>query len=154
MEIERKYLTKEIPFDLTNLDKTEIEQYYISTEPVIRIRKCDNKFTLTVKGKGHVSRQEFELLITKKQYNSLIKKAETEPISKTRYFLHIQNSLTAEIDVYHNKLEGLITTEVEFLSTEDFNSFTPPYWFGKDISYDKRYKNSNIALNGIPDDIH
>ena len=61
MEIEKKFLTKQIPFDISKFPHTEIEQSYISTDPVIRIRKSGNSFILTVKGSGHISREEYEI---------------------------------------------------------------------------------------------
>ena len=48
IEIERKYLTKNIPFDITKYPYKSITQIYISTNPTIRIRKYDNKYVLTV----------------------------------------------------------------------------------------------------------
>lgn len=150
MEIEKKYLTPTIPFDLTNFKKTDIEQCYISTDPVIRLRKTNDKYILTLKGKGEISRQEFEMDITKEQYTKLLKKSETNILSKTRYFIPLENNLTAEIDIYYGNFKGLITTEVEFTSENDANSFSAPEWFGKDISHDNRYKNSNLSKNGLP----
>ena len=61
MEIERKFLTKEIPFDITAYPCKQISQAYISFSPTIRIRQSDEKYILTVKGKGHLAREEFEL---------------------------------------------------------------------------------------------
>ena len=115
MEIEKKYLTTNIPFDLDKFSKTEIQQSYISTDPVIRIRKSDENYFLTFKGSGEISREEFETLITKNQYENLLKKAETKVISKTRYFIPLNDGLTAETDIYYGELKGLITTEVEFI---------------------------------------
>ncbi len=151
MEIEKKYLTKSIPFDLNKFRKTEIEQCYISTDPVIRIRKSDDKYYLTFKGAGEISREEFETFITKNQYENLLKKAETKIISKTRYFIPLDNGLTAETDIYYGELKGLITTEVEFKTQADCSSFIAPEWFGKDISSDNRYKNSSLSRFGIPE---
>ena len=42
MEIERKFLFKNIPFDLNNYDCFYMEQAYISTNPVIRIRSKED----------------------------------------------------------------------------------------------------------------
>ena len=56
----------------------------------------------------------------------------------------------AELDVYHGELTGLVTVEVEFSSLEEAESFSPPAWFGEDITEDKRYKNKNLARNGRP----
>ena len=73
MEIEKKYLTTKIPFDINKFSKTEIEQCYISTDPVIRIRKSDENYFLTFKGTGEISREEFETKITETQYKNLLK---------------------------------------------------------------------------------
>ena len=39
MEIERKYLIKNLPFSLNEYSFHKIEQAYLNTDPVIRIRK-------------------------------------------------------------------------------------------------------------------
>ena len=151
MEIEKKYLTTKIPFDINKFSKTEIEQCYISTDPVIRIRKSDENYFLTFKGTGEISREEFETKITENQYKNLLKKSETKIISKTRYFIPIENGLTAETDIYYGELKGLITTEVEFKTQTDCDLFVAPSWFGKDISSDNRYKNSSLSHFGLPE---
>ena len=151
MEIERKFLVKQIPENLESFPKKEIEQTYISTDPTIRLRKSDESFILTVKGKGSIAREEFELELTKDQYDSLMKKAETQSVSKTRYLIPLNGSLTAELDVYHKNLMGLLTVEVEFKSIDEAEAFIPPEWFSLDISEDKRYKNTSLAIYGMPD---
>jgi len=152
MEIEKKFLTEKIPFDIKNFPKKELRQCYISTSPTIRLRKEENTYFLTVKSKGKIVREEFELEITEEEYNRLKLKSETPEVIKTRYFVPVENNLTAEVDIYYGDLEGLMTTEVEFPSLEDADKFTAPDWFGKDVSSDNRYKNTNLSLYGIPKD--
>ena len=151
MEIERKFLVAALPDGLESFPRKEMEQTYISTSPTIRIRKSDNSFILTVKGSGSIAREEFELELTEDQYASLLKKAETPSVVKTRYLIPLNGSLTAELDVYHGKLDGLYTVEVEFSSLEEASSFIPPAWFGADVSEDKRYKNTALSIYGIPE---
>ena len=55
MEIERKFLIKDLP-DLSKYDYVDIEQGYLSTEPVVRIRKKNDKYMLTYKGSGKLAR--------------------------------------------------------------------------------------------------
>ena len=150
MEIEKKYLCTEIPFQLQNYTVAEIEQSYISVQPIIRLRKHNTDYFLTVKGKGAIVREEFELPLSAQEYYSLLKKAETPKVLKTRYFIPLPNHLTAELDVYKGVLNGLITVEVEFPTIEATSQFTPPQWFGLDISKDHRYKNVNLAQYGKP----
>ena len=149
MEIERKFLVAHLP-SLEDCRSEKIIQAYISTNPVIRIRQMGISYFLTVKSQGHIMREEFEMPITKEQFDSLWKKVEASPIEKTRYFVPLEQDLTAELDVYEGHLKGLSTVEVEFSSLDLANHFMPPSWFGNDISLDHRYKNNNLAHYGIP----
>ncbi|MBQ8734085.1 MAG: CYTH domain-containing protein [Anaerotignum sp.] len=150
MEIERKFLTKEIPFDITKYPYKQISQAYISFSPTIRIRKSNEDYILTVKGKGHLAREEFELPLSKEDYDRLFLKTEGTPVIKKRYLVPVAGDLTAEVDIYEGELEGLMTTEVEFPSLEEAEAFAAPEWFGKDVSEEKAYKNTSLSLYGMP----
>ena len=150
MEIERKFLTKEIPFDITKYPYKQISQAYISFSPTIRIRKSNEDYILTVKGKGHLAREEFELPLSKEDYDRLFLKTEGTPVIKKRYLVPVAGDLTAEVDIYEGELEGLMTTEVEFPSLEAAHAFTAPEWFGKDVSEERAYKNTSLSLYGLP----
>ena len=150
MEIERKFLTKNIPFDITAYPYKKISQAYISFSPTIRIRRSDDAYILTVKGKGHLAREEFELPLTKADYDRLFLKTEGTPVVKKRYLVPVEGGYTAEVDFYEGELEGLMTTEVEFPSMEEAEGFAAPDWFGKDVSEEKAYKNTSLSLYGMP----
>lgn len=60
MEIERKYLIDTLPEDYQDYPCRHIEQAYLNTDPVIRIRKDNNKHELTYKQK--VSWQEKNII--------------------------------------------------------------------------------------------
>ncbi len=149
-EIERKFLVEKIPEDLSGYQSHKIKQAYVSTDPTIRIRQKDDLFILTVKGSGLMKKQEYELDITKEQFDKLWKKTEGAPIEKTRYIIPLNNDLKAELDIYEGSLEGFMNVEVEFSSTKDAILFDPPSWFGKEVTQDYRYRNSNLAKFGIP----
>lgn len=146
MEIERKYLIKELPQNLDQYPSKEIEQAYLCEEPVVRIRKSNDKYILTYKSKGMMIRQEEEMPLTESAYNHLLEKADGHIISKTRYMIPL-DSHTIELDVFHGYMEPLIMAEVEFDSEEDANSFTPPEWFGDEVTYNRAYHNVNMALH-------
>lgn len=152
MEIERKYLVKTLP-ELSLYTYKKLTQAYISTKPVIRLRQMGEDFFLTVKSAGHLMRNEFEMSISHEEYISLLNKVEGNAIEKTRYYIPLSNNLTAELDLYHGFLDGLLTVEVEFPSEEAANTFSPPDWFGEDITFDARYKNNQLALYGNPTNI-
>ena len=52
MEIERKYLVKQLPAHLERYPSKYLEQGYLNTDPVVRIRRSDDTYTLTYKGRG------------------------------------------------------------------------------------------------------
>ena len=52
MEIERKYLIKTLPEHLEQYPCKVIEQGYLNTNPVVRIRRSNDDYILTYKGKG------------------------------------------------------------------------------------------------------
>ena len=145
MEIEKKYLLTKIPFDLSSFEKKEISQGYLCTSPVVRIRKSNDKYTLTYKGEGLMAREEYNLPLTKESYNQLSSKIDGILIEKTRYLIPFENNLTAELDVFHGKLDSLMLVEVEFDSIEAANAFVPPSWFGEDVTFSNKYHNSNLS---------
>lgn len=149
MEIERKFLLNILPDDENHYKHAEIEQAYISTDPTIRLRRCNGIFYLTVKQNGLLAREEIEFAITREQYEHLWNKIETNVIRKTRFFIPLHDDLIAEADVYHGDLQGLMTVEVEFGSIAEAERFIPPSWFGADVTHIPEYANSSLAIKGM-----
>jgi len=145
MEIERKFIVKELPSLVMSCKSAQLEQSYISITPEIRIRKEDDSFYLTHKGEGTLCREEDEKSITSAEYYNLLDKTVTYPVIKTRYFVPLQGGYCAEVDIYHGSHDGLITVEVEFSSIEESEKFDPPFWFDKEITEDRKYKNKSLA---------
>ena len=57
MEIERKFTLKSLPDDLENYPSLQIEQAYLSTDPVVRVRRENDEYYLTYKGSGMMARE-------------------------------------------------------------------------------------------------
>lgn len=147
MEIERKFLIKkdQLPADLYSYPCHQIEQGYLCTEPVVRIRRQDEEYFLTYKSKGLMAREEYNLPLTEEAYLHLKPKADGLVISKTRYLIPEKDRLTIELDVFHDDYEGLLLAEVEFTSEEQADSYTPPAWFGEDVTWSSAYHNSTLS---------
>lgn len=145
MEIEKKFIPKDLPEDLDNFKHHKIEQAYLNTAPVVRIRKQDDDYFLTYKGSGMMAREEYNLYLNKESYDHLLTKADGNVITKTRFLIPIHDGLTAELDIFEGKFAGMLLVEVEFESLEQANSFVPPEWFGDDVTNDKRYHNSYLS---------
>lgn len=157
MEIERKFLIKNNAFDLEKYDYIEIQQAYISTSPVIRVRKrcivtaASDKakaieYILTVKSKGMLSRQEFELQLTQEDHQNLLKKAEGNVITKRRYIIPLDNGLTLELDYFKDLFDGLVMGEIEFSDEDEAKKYNLPDFILREVTFDKRYHNSNMSI--------
>ena len=145
MEIERKYLINELPDDLNKYEFRLIEQGYLSTEPVIRIRRDNDRYELTYKSKGLMTREEYNMPLTCESYNHLLTKADGIVIRKKRYMIPLNDELTIELDVFEGELSPLILAEVEFPDEESAVSFEPPFWFGDDVTFSGKYHNSFLS---------
>ena len=148
MEIERKYLISQIPFDLKNYACRRIEQGYLCTDPVVRIRRQDDTYILTYKSKGLLAREEYNLPLSEESYLHLRKKIDGVLIKKTRYLIPLP-PYTIELDVFSGSHEGLVLAEVEFPSTDEANTFVPPVWFGEDVTMCKEYQNSTLSTHPL-----
>ena len=149
-EIERKYFVdlKKLPFDLDTLPSREIEQCYLLWNEAgeeARIRKIAEQFKLTYKRGEGLERMETEIDITAEQYNSLYPLTAGRRLRKTRYYVNHEN-LMIEIDVYKGKAAGLVIAEIEFPSAEDYTTFTPPGWFGEEMTQVESLRNRNLAV--------
>ena len=145
MEIERKYLLHQQPDHLEQYPFHKIEQGYLCTAPVVRIRRQDQEYYLTYKGSGLMIREEYNLPLTEEAYLHLREKADGILLSKTRYLLPLTDGLTAELDIFDAPYEGLWLVEVEFPNQESAEKFVPPKWFGEDVTFSSRYHNSTLS---------
>ena len=145
MEIERKYLQHQLPDHLEQYPFHKIEQGYLCTAPVVRIRRQDQEYYLTYKGSGLMIREEYNLPLTEEAYLHLREKADGILLSKTRYLLPLTDGLTAELDIFDAPYEGLWLVEVEFPNQESAEKFVPPKWFGEDVTFSSRYHNSTLS---------
>ena len=146
-EIERKFLVRKLPGDLTSYRKNEIAQgYLVSLDDglQVRLRKSDDRYTLTFKRGAGTVREEREVELTAAQFDALWPATEGKRLVKTRYEIPLGDRVV-EIDVYHEKHEGLVVAEVEFDEEGAAQNFQPPDWLGEDVTGDARYSNQLLA---------
>ena len=122
-----------------------IEQAYLCTEPVVRVRKDNDEYYLTYKGRGLMAREEYNLPLTNEAYQHLLAKADGNIITKKRYEIPDGTGKTIELDIFEGVFSGTVVAEVEFETIEEANSYTAPSWFGKDVTNDTAYHNSNMS---------
>jgi len=158
LEIERKY--KVLKLDKKHLPRKgyQVIQGYLNYEPVLRVRiavlrhsvaskqrrMVDNrKAIFSIKGKGLLSREEFEYPIPLFHARELLKFS-LGTIKKTRYKIG-----RLELDIFHGKLKGLILAEVELKNKRE--KVRLPDWLKcSEVTYDPRYQNNALAQFGLP----
>lgn len=146
MEIEKKFLVKELPPDLDRYPHAPIVQAYLCTAPVMRIRRHGDRYIFTYKGSGLMVREEYNLPLTAEAFAHLLPKADGRLIQKTRYNIPYTcngQCLTIELDLFQEPSQ-LIMAEVEFPDEESAMRFIAPDWFGKEVTQDPAYHNSNM----------
>ncbi len=159
MEIERKFTVKALPKNLADYPCHKIEQAYLNTDPVVRIRRQDDEYYLTYKGKGLLAREEYNLPLNRDSYYHLRDKADGNVISKKRYMIPIvqptftsdyaesidQISLFVELDLLEPPFAPLVIAEVEFPDEAMAHAFLPLDWFDQDVTQDPAYHNSVLS---------
>ena len=148
MEIERKFLISQLPENLESYPCRQIEQGYLCTCPVVRIRRQDDSYYLTYKSTGMMVREEYNLPLIAESYEHLKPKADGIIITKKRYCIPYQNYMI-ELDIFEGELAPLILAEVEFSTEEEALKFIPPEWFIKDVTQSYLYHNSYLSQHGF-----
>ncbi len=146
LEIERKFLVTDEKYKKSAL-KSYYRQGYLSLHPerTVRVRICDNKAFLTIKGKTTgFSRSEFEYPIPLSDADILLTLCEKPLIEKYRYTL-TYDGMTWAVDEFLGDNEGLVIAEIEL--NDENQLFTKPDWIGKEVTSDPRYYNSNLIHN-------
>lgn len=146
-EIERKFLVRKLPENLSTHPHTEISQGYLAIADdglQVRLRKKRDQHSLTYKrGVGNV-REEREVTLTADQFSTLWPATEGKRLIKTRYEIPLGDRVV-EIDIYGGRHEGLVVAEVEFDDEKSAEDFQPPEWLGDDVTGDPRYSNQLLA---------
>ena len=149
-EIERKFLIKSLPDDMSGIT---MRQGYLQPEKerAVRIRTVEKdgskKGVLTIKGMGSksgMSRYEFETEIPVPDADHLLSLCDQPLIEKTR-FKYDHEGLIWEIDKFHGVNDGLIVAEVE-LESED-QQFNKPDFIGDEVTGQIKYYNMMLLKN-------
>lgn len=146
MEIERKYYIEALPKEFLEYPFHQIEQAYLNTDPVIRIRREEDQFFLTYKSKGLLAREEYNFPLNEEAYLHLLKKADGYILTKRRYRIPLEHTpYTIELDVFEGVYQGLVLAEIEFPTKEEALAFTAPDWFTREVTFTGEYQNSSLA---------
>lgn len=149
IEIEKTFLVKNVPADLSQYKALKIKQgYIVSKGSKLRIRSKGDKFEFTKKQRIDPTnasvQQEENINLTSEEFQKLWKLVD-EYLEKTRYIIPLPGGLTAEMDIFEGKLAGLMFVDVEFPDEGQLETFVAPDWFGRDISQEEFAANDFLS---------
>jgi len=147
LEIERKFLVKNVPKNLHMYEHKEIQQGYISSEnhDELRVRKIGNMYYRTIKNTIDIQkniREEEETILSIEEFKALWTQTANAQIYKTRYYIPYKEKII-ELDIFKAANQGLILAEIETITVE--KDIILPTWFGKEVTNNAKYKNKNLA---------
>jgi adenylate cyclase len=147
IEIERKFLVKNLNFKTESFEKKYLKQGYLNADKnrTVRIRVADNMAFITIKGKSNssgTSRFEWEKELPISEAEELLLLCEPSIIEKYRYFIK-KGKHTFEVDAFLGDNHGLIVAEVELNSENE--TFEKPAWLAKEVTGELKYYNSSIS---------
>jgi CYTH domain-containing protein len=147
IEIERKFLVKNLSYKSESFEKKYIKQGYLNSDKnrTVRIRVSNNTGFITIKGKSNkngTSRFEWEKEIPITEAEDLLLLCEPTIIEKTRYLIKVGDHIF-EVDEFAGNNSGLVVAEIE-LNSED-EVFEKPNWLSKEVTGNLKYYNSSIS---------
>lgn len=170
IEIEKKFLVREIPYDLQDMPCRMIEQGYLNVHPAVRIRKEDDKYYMTYKATKEnyegIGKTEYNMPLDEESYCHLRTKVDGNVITKKRYLIPLnedgfekdylkkrpelaeklgKGEIIIELDVFEGVFSGRILAEVEFPDEDAAKNYRMAAWFEEDVTGDTRYSNSQMS---------
>ena len=153
-EVERKFLVGDVPDGVGAGASLRQAYLAIDGDVEVRVRDEDGSFTLTVKGGSGLERTEVEAALDAERFAELWPLGEGRRIEKVRHRVPLDDAgapgLVAELDVFAGVLAGLVVVEVEFPDRAAADAFTPPAWFGEELTGSRGWSNADLARYGRP----
>lgn len=146
MEIERKWILQKVPTEFRLVRNSQIEQFYVSTNPEVRLRHnpaSNEPFRITVKGEGTLTREEIETKVSENFYNQLKDFVGKPPITKD-YSIFNCGGYPLAVSVVDDGV--FIYAEVEFESEEQARNFQLPIDDAIEVTENPEYKMKNYWL--------
>lgn len=152
LEIERKFLVEGDGWRSGDPEGVRFCQGYLARDrATVRVRRAGDRACVTIKsGKVGIVRAEFDYLIPLTDAEELFRLCARPLIEKTRHYVP-HGRHTWSIDVFGGHNAGLVLAEVELRAAEE--SFERPDWLGREVTFDRRYRNSTLSIAPIPDGV-
>ena len=148
LEIERKFLVHGDGWRANARAGVRFCQGYLADDlATVRIRRAGDRACVTIKGRRHgIARPEYEYLIPVSDAEELLRICRQPLIEKTRYAVPHARHVWA-VDVFGGRNSGLVLAEIELKNPDE--PFTRPRWLGREVTHDRHYRNSALAIAPI-----
>lgn len=147
-ERERVFLVKALPTDISNYQPMSIsvgDFFDSNSSDALKIRQKGDNYHL-IKKETNTTHERIEHVINIKQGEfEVLFKCAVQSHRKNRYFYPLGKYI-CEIDYYLDRLDGYVRVEVEFDNDEDMFGFTPPAWFGNEITEINHEIHKNLGM--------
>lgn len=140
IELEKTFLAKSLP-DLKGCKSIEIIDMYIpkaAAHPKLRIRRYGNRFEITKKlpvGEDASTQEEQTISLTKEEFTALMKLGGKKARKTRHFYSYMGRNIT--IDIFRDKLEGLVLVDAEFGNEREMNKFTAPDFCLAEVTQEK-----------------
>ena len=154
IEIERVFLIKRLPPDIDKYKPIAMDtgDFYnpnkMSKVGVdhLTVRRKDDRYEIRKKeGDSKYKKIEHTISITQEEFDLLISVV-PQRHQKNMYLYPLSNGQICELDVYLGKLAEYARVEVEFADEKEMKDFTPPEWFGIEITELNHSIHKNLGI--------
>lgn len=163
-ELERKFIVRNVPFDLTQFPRYCIEQVYIvasdGQDERVRLATYAGRtgYYHTSKAGAGAVRSETTSTIDEERAMALLSRRELPRVVKTRHLVpylywDLHGALAhccVEVDVFDIPRGQCLIAEIEFRTREAMRRFRQPDWAMEEVTDNAAYRNSSIARFGFP----
>jgi len=156
IEYERTFLLKSLPEGIENAKSVLISDVFVpdtARHPHLRLRQKDDTYVITKKvpiKEGDSSQQyEHTIELEKEEFEALAGCSKKRFV-KRRYFMNLAGR-PAEVDVYHELLEGLAVVDFEFDSESEKDKFATPDFVLVDVTQDEVLAGGFLAGKSLDD---
>ncbi|HHI77339.1 MAG TPA: CYTH domain-containing protein [Gammaproteobacteria bacterium] len=147
-EIERKFLVRDDSWREAVERSIPMRQGYLQRDDrrSVRVRIFGDRAHINIKASDDgIHRHEFEYEIPLEDAEALFRHVVEGPVvEKVRHELHYGDHLW-EVDEFQGANAPLVLAEIELQHADE--PFERPPWLGQEVSSDRRYYNSNLAVH-------
>lgn len=142
LELEKTYLLKSLPKELKNITPVRITDIYIPESTAhahLRLRQKGATYEITKKtlvNPDDASTQTEETIALTEEEFSALATCSSRKVVKDRYKIPVGKYL-AEIDIFQEKLSGLVLADFEFKTEAEKSAFTPPDFALADVTQEE-----------------